>query len=97
MLKAADDAKTMTTLLKHKPVCQVTAEVVESAAARLSNSSKLLELLLTHDHKAPVTAAAIKAALGNRYMNDPDTAGLKLLLEHGREVEVSNEMLEIAE
>lgn len=59
MLKAARNIEVMKMLLKHKPMCQVTADVLESAAV---NAPKLVKLLLTHDPKVPITGATIIAA-----------------------------------
>lgn len=77
MLKAARNAEVMKMLLKHKPVCQVTADVLESAINQ-DNAPDLVKLLLTHDPKAPITGATIIAAMRNRYVGpgfhhpDPD-------------------------
>ncbi len=84
-------------LLKHKPVCQVTAGVLESAAKRYGDSYKLVKLLLTHDPKAPVTEATIMAAMGHKYTHNSDKSVLKLLLDPTLEFKITDEMREAAE
>jgi len=75
----------------------VTADVLESAAAKqYSDSSKLVQLLLTHDPKAPVTEATIMAAMGSKYPHDSNNSVLKLLLDQNRGFKITDEMLEAA-
>jgi len=96
MLKAVEKVEIMKMLLKHKPVCQVTADVLESAAKHYDNS-KLVKLLLAHDPGFPVTGATIIAAMGRKYSHDSDEPVLKLLLDRNRDLKITDEMLEAAE
>ncbi len=57
MLRAAKDVGAMEMLLKHEPVCQVTAEVLDSAA---NQNMRLVKLLLKHDPRAPVSKATME-------------------------------------
>ncbi len=57
MLKAAKDVDVMEMLLKHEPVCQVTADVLDSTA---NQGIRHLEMLLRHDPKAPVTETTME-------------------------------------
>lgn len=97
MLKAAEKVEAMMMMLKHKPMCQVTADVLESAAKRYIDSSKLVKLLLAHDPEVPVTGATIIAAMGHKSFRGSDEPVLKLLLDRNRDLEITDEMLEAAE
>ena len=97
MLKAAEEVEVMKMLLKHKPLCQVTADVLESAAKKSRRSSNLVKLLLTHDPKVPVTEATIVAALEYKYSYDSDEPVLEMLLDRNRKLKITDEMLEAAE
>ena len=57
MLKAARYVDVMEMLLKHEPVCQVTADVLDSAT---NQDIRLVKMLLIHDPKAPVTEATME-------------------------------------
>ena len=96
MLKAAKDVDAMEMLLKHEPVCQVTADVLGSAANR---DIRLVNRLLIHDPKPRVTEATILAAVSSSNpvdYGDSDGAVLKLLLDQNRELKITDEMLEAA-
>ena len=95
MLKNAKNFKIMETLLNHKPLCQVTADVVESATTWHTYDSKLVELLLAHDPEIPVTEAAIIGAIGCDYAQE-DSYVLELLLDRIPEKKVTDEMLQAA-
>ena len=97
MLKAAATVEVMKILLNHKPVCQVTANVLASAAKRGKDGSELVKLLLAHDPEVPVIGATIVAALGHGYSHDSDVPVLKLLLDRNRDLKITDEMLEAAE
>ena len=97
MLKAAKDVEAMKMLLNHKPVCQVTTDVLESAAEQYRDSPKLVKLLLAHDPEATITGAMIMAALGHKSSIDRDETALKMLLDRNRQLNITDEMLEAAE
>ncbi len=89
MLKAAKNVSAMEMLLKQEPVCQVTADALCSAAKQ---DSRLVKLLLTHDPKAPVTEAAIMAAMEDKYSSVSGEPVLKILLDCSRELRITDEM-----
>lgn len=80
-------------LLRHEPVCQVTADILDSAAKQ---DIRLVKMLLTHDPKAPVTEATIMAAVRPTIPCHSDGTVLKLLLDQNREIKITDEMLEAA-
>lgn len=92
MLKAVRTVEVTRVLLKHKPVCQVTADILESA----SSSHKLVKMLLTHDPEAPITEATTIAVMKPRFglFHDSNESVLKLFLDRNRDLKVTNEMLE---
>jgi ankyrin repeat protein len=92
MLQAAEKVEVMEVLLKHKPVCQITADVLASAAMQYGGS-KLVKLLLTHDPKAPVSETTITAAMARRSHYDSDELVLKLLLDRNPELNITDKML----
>lgn len=93
MLKAVKDVDAMEMLLKHEPVCQVTTDVLDSAAKQ---DIRLVKLLLIHDPKTPVTEATILAAVRPSYSGGSDRTVLKMLLDQSREIKITDEMLEAA-
>lgn len=93
MLKAVKDVDAMEMLLKHKPVCQLTADVLDSAAKQ---DIRLVKLLLIHDPKTPVTEATILAAVRPSYSGGSDRTVLKMLLDQSRKIKITDEMLEAA-
>jgi len=91
MLEAAYDVEVIKMLLKQKPICQVTAKVLESAARRYyEDSVEIIDLLLTHDPKAPITEATIIAAMKSQCSNP---GKLKLLLDRNPELEITDRLL----
>lgn len=95
MLKEAENVEVIKMLLKHKPVCQVTTDVLKSAASRYN--SKLFKLLLTHDPKVPVTEATIISVMQSLPSYNSDGPVLKLLLDRNRGLKITDEMLENAQ
>ncbi len=91
MLEAAHDMEVMKMLLKQKPICQVTAKVLESAAGRhFKDSVGMIDLLLTHDPKAPITEATIIAAM-NPMRSNPGK--LKMLVDRNPELKITDRLL----
>ena len=90
MLKATEAADVMEALLKHKPICEVTGDVLESAASRDFGSLELVKLLLAHSPSIPITDATIIAALEHGRYNSM----LGVLLDHHKGVKITHEMLE---
>jgi len=91
MLEAAYTMEVMKMLLKQKPICQVTAKVLESAAGRhFEDSVGIIDLLLTHDPKAPITEATIIAAMNSRRSNP---GKLRLLLDRNPELKITDRLL----
>jgi hypothetical protein len=98
MLKAAEEPEVMRMLLEHKPVCELTAEILEAAAAkRCSDHFELVKLLLAHNPKILITEAAVMAALGHKYSRGSDGNLLKLLFDCNSELEITDAMLKAAE
>ena len=91
MLKAAKNVDAMEMLLKNEPVCQVTADILDSAAKQ---DIRLVKMLLAHDPKGPVTEATIMAAVRSTIPCPSDGTVLKLLLDQNREIKITDEMLE---
>ena len=92
MLKATKDVEIMDILLKHKPVCRVTADVLESAAEQSIYSTELVKLLLAHSTNITITDATIIAAMGNH-----NGSTLRELLDHDKEMIITDEVLEAVE
>ena len=92
MLENAESYNVMKTLLDHRPVCRVTADVLESAIKRQFQRFELVKLLLTHDPNIPVTEAAILGYL--RSNGHYDESILSMLLDRNRALEISDKMLE---
>lgn len=92
MLKAVRSVEVMRVLLKHKPVCQVTADILASA----SSSYELFKLLLTHDPELPITEATVIAVMKTRlgFLRSSNESFLKLLLDRNRDLKVTDDMLE---
>jgi hypothetical protein len=97
MLKAAENPEVMRMLLEHKPVCELTAEILEAAAKQYSHDFELVKLLLAHNPKIPITEAAVMAALGQKHIRGPNSNLLKLLFDCNSEVEITEAMLKAAE
>ena len=97
MLKAAKEPEAMRMLLEHKPVCELTAEILEAAAKRYSHHFELVKLLLAHNPKILITEAAVMAALGHRYSGGSGGNLLELLFDCNSELEITEAMLKAAE
>jgi len=97
MLKAAEGPEVMRMLLEHKPVCELTAEILEAAVGRYSNHFELVKLLLAHNPKIFITEAAVLAALGHKYSKGSDGNLLELLFDGNSELEITDAMLKAAE
>jgi ankyrin repeat protein len=97
MLKAANEPEVMRMLLEHKPVCELTAEILEAAAKQCSGHFELVKLLLAHNPKIPITEAAVMAALELKYPRGSDGNLLKLLFDCNNELEITEAMLKAAE
>jgi ankyrin repeat protein len=96
VLKVAENVEVMKVLVNHEPVCQVTADVLESAAKQYRDSSKLVKLLLTHDPRTLVTETTIIAALGDKNHYDLGEPVLKILMGRNHEFDITNKILEAA-
>ena len=83
MLKATNNVDAMEMLLKHEPICQVTADILDSAAKQ---DIRLVKMLLTHDPKVFVTETTIIAAVRHTSPCDSDGTALKLLLDQNLEI-----------
>ena len=93
MLKVAEKPEVMRMLLEHKPVCELTAEILEAASKRRSSNFELVKLLLAHDPKIPITEAAVMAVLGRGYSRASDGNLLELLFDYNSEIEITEAML----
>jgi len=97
MLKAAKEPEVMRMLLEHKPICELTAEILEAAAQGYSDHFELVKLLLAHNPKILITEAAVMASLGQKYSRGSDGNLLELLFDCNSELEITEAMLKAAE
>lgn len=96
MLKAATKSEIMKVLLKHRPVCQITTDILVAAAQKLREAQKLMQLLFEHEPDIPITEAVILAMLEWRNMPSSSENLLELLFERNKELEVTEAMLKAA-
>lgn len=96
MLEATKNVAAMKMLLKHKPTCQMTSSILESASQRSSYALELLSLLLRHDPKAHITEAVVKAVLESRASVQSKESVMTLLLDRDPNFKITDSLLEAA-
>lgn len=89
MLKAAKNPKVMRLLLDHKPICELTAEVLEAVVEESNGDFELIQLLLAHDPKLQITQDVVMAGIRHE--------SIDYLFARNIELEVTNTMLKAAE
>ncbi len=93
MLKAAAHSEIIEVLRKHRPICQITPEILVAAAQKSYKGRKLMQLLLDHEPDVPITEAIMITLLESETGFGSSDNLIELLFERNDELQVTEAML----
>ena len=106
MLAAAGTPEIMWALLKHRPVCRISSNILAAAGSQGNNGRELMQLLFDHEADIQITDTVMIAALNSNrlsYRYEVDLKRLELterlvelLFERNIDLEVTDAMLKAA-